>query len=290
MNVPQNTACYRFETILFERGVYDEFVDCTYIIHLEGNGRKERFLKEIRETPMTRTTIILNNQGYKKCKKTLIDQAPYNDMTDAFLQCFKHAKESGYKNILVLEDDFIFDSKIRDPVNVNRVSRFVRSKAGEEFVYFIGALPLVLLPTMDFHSYRAVKTQTMHSIIYSEKLIQRWETLNLEAKHWDVIIDQNVANRYIYEKPLCYQTFPETENRKTWSEKDGGPLIGQIKNWFIRVFRMDVDPKDGFAFLYFFAKFLVVGVVFLLAFFLVLGFGTRLGIRTGSSGHRHRRT
>lgn len=256
MDVGKNTKCYRFESMSFEHGIYDDFVDCTYIIHLEGNGRKERVLKEIRKTPITRTTIILNNKGYRGCEKTLIEQAPYNDLTDAFLQCFKHAKENGHKNILVLEDDFIFDAKIKDPENINRVSRFVQSKAGEEFVYFIGAMPIVLFPTSDFHNYRAVKTMTTHSIIYSEKLIQRWETLNLEHKHWDVIIDKNVPNRYIFEKPLCYQTFPETENKKTWSEKDFSPVIGWFKNGFIRAFGMDVDPVAGFAFAYAFAKML----------------------------------
>jgi len=249
----------------FERGIYDDFVDCTYIIHLEGNGREERMRKEINRIPTTKTVIIVKNKGYKKCKKQLIDQAPYQDLTDAFLQCFKHAKDNGYGHILIFEDDFILSPKIQVPKHINRVGRFIKSRKNEEFVYLIGALPITLLPTTDLYSYRALKSLCMHSIIYSERLIQRWATLATDLKHWDVIIEQNVPNRYIYCEPLCYQTFPETENKQTWAEKDGLPFISYVKIQFIRIFGMDSDPIAGFGFLYFLAKFWIV----LIAFFIL---------------------
>lgn len=280
MDIQRNTKCYQFERLAFNSGIYDEFVDCTYIIHLEGNGRDARMREEIRRIPTTKRVIIVKNKGYKKCEKQLIEQAPYQDLTDAFLQCFKHAKDNGYGNILIFEDDFILSPKMRDPSHINRVGRFVTSRKDEEFVYFIGALPLAVVPTTDLHTYRALKTFCMHSIIYSEKLIRRYETLMIDHKHWDVIIDNNVRNRYIYGEPLCYQTFPETENKKTWAEKDGLPFISWAKNGFIRMFGMDADPTAGFAFLYFLAKFWLLLIVLV-----VLGLCYR-GLMTGVKSSR----
>ena len=274
MDVQYNTACYRFETVNFDRGIYDDFVDCTYIIHLEGNGRDVRMREEIGRIPTTKIIHILNNAGYKQCEKRLIDQAPYQDLTDAFLQCFKHAKENAYGNILIFEDDFILSPKIRDPLHINRVGSFVKSRKDEEFVYLIGALPIAVFPTAQAHTYRACKTFCMHSVIYSEKLIQQWDKIATDHKHWDAIINSHVRNRYIYGEPLCYQTFPETENKRTWAEKDGAPFISWIKNAFIRAFDMDKDPNNGFAFLYFFAKFWPILIVLSILVVLLVAAGS----------------
>lgn len=257
MDINYNTKCYQFEKIVFNEGIYDDFVDCTYIIHLEGNGRSERIRDEINKIPTTKNVIIVKNKGYKKCEKQLIDQAPYQDLTDAFLQCFKHAYENNYGNILIFEDDFILSPKIKEPEHIHRIQRFVKSQKDTEFLYFIGAIPIVMVPTNDLYTYIALKTVCMHSVIYSAKLIKQLNNLPTYHKHWDVIMEKYVTNRYIYCEPLCYQTFPETENKKTWGEKDNQFIVG-LKNWFIKSFGMDTDPVYGFAFFYFIAKLWII--------------------------------
>ena len=197
------------------------------------------------------------NKGYKKCKKKLIEQQTYQDLTDAFLQCLKDAKSKGYKNILILEDDFIFDNKLMNKHHINNINNFIKTK-NDEYVYFIGFIPIIIYPTIDLHTINVVKSLTMHSVIYSEKLIQNYEKLDLSYKHWDVIIEKNIKNKYAYYIPLCYQLFPETENKKTWSEKDNNDIVNKIKNIVIQFFNMDKTPYNGFMFCYFFAYFLFV--------------------------------
>jgi hypothetical protein len=107
----------------------------------------------------------------------------------------------------------------------------------------------------------------MHSVIYSEKIIQNYEKLDLSYKHWDVIIEKNIKNKYAYYLPLCYQLFPETENKQAWSEKDNNDIISKIKNIVIQFFKMNKTPYNGFMFCYFFAYFLFV---FFFIFFLCL--------------------
>ena len=42
-------SCYNFEKLNYKAGLFDETVDATYIIHLEGNGRYENILKQLEE-------------------------------------------------------------------------------------------------------------------------------------------------------------------------------------------------------------------------------------------------
>jgi hypothetical protein len=72
-----------------------------------------------------------------------------------------------------------------------------------------------------------------------------------------VILEKSVSNKYLYYKPLCYQLFTETENKKSWGEKDGTFLMGWIKNATIQVLGLDKRAEFGFFVLYCIAKFLL---------------------------------
>ena len=277
MDIDSNTDCYNFKEIDFEKGVFDETIDCTYIIHLVGNGRLNRIYDEINKTNTTKKIIIAMNKGYKKCNKKLIEQQPYQDLTDAFLQCMKNAKSKGFKNILILEDDFIFDDKLKDKTHVTNINKFIKSKKNDEYVYYIGVIPIITYPTTYLHTFNVVKSLTMHSVIYSEQIIQNYDKLDLSYKHWDVIIDKNIRNKYAYYTPLCYQTFPETENRKTWAEKDNATIINEVKTKFIKAFNMDKTPINGFLFCYYFSFFLFLMVSILSLF--IIGMSLRYVIK-----------
>lgn len=266
IDIDYNTSCYNFKELHFQKGLLDESVDCTYIIHLEDNGRIEHIYSEINKYPITKKVVIVFNKGFKKCNKKLVEQISYQDLTDAFLQCLKNAKQNNYKNILILEDDFIFDPKIKESFHTNKINNFIKSKQNEAFIYYIGVIPILIYPTTDLYTYNAVRTLTMHSVIYSEKVIQNYDKLDLKYKHWDVIVDKNLTNKYLYYSPLCYQTFPETENKKSWSEKDGSPFMDIAKNVFIKLFQMDKHAELGFNFFYIFSKILSFLIVIILLF------------------------
>ena len=65
--------------------------------------------------------------------------------------------------------------------------------------------------------------------------------------------------------PLCYQTYPNTENKLTWLEKDNF-LIGYLKEAVITVLNLDKEPEPGFTILYCFAKLLFLFMVFIIIF------------------------
>jgi hypothetical protein len=268
MDINYNSHCYNIKKQTYKKGFLDASVDATYIIHLKDNGRIEHIQGQLTKYHPTKLVYIVFNDGFKKCNKKLIEQVSYQDLTDAFLQCFKHADEHGYNNILILEDDFIFSSEIKkNPEHINNVNKFLNKNRNKEFIYYLGCNPIIVRPcTSDFNHYKSYKSCSTHAIIYSKAT--RSKNLNLELKHWDVIIEDGVSNRYLYCKPICYQTYPDTENKKTWSEKDFA-LIGYLKNAIIKGLNLDVKPEPGFSILYFLAKALNL-LVFLSLIFIIV--------------------
>jgi hypothetical protein len=255
MDINYNTRCYDMKKYTYDKGILDNSVDATYIIHLKDNGRYEHIQEQLKEYHPTKIVYIVFNKGFKKCKKKLIEQVSYQDLTDAFLQCFKHANKNNYNNILILEDDFIFSPNIKKPENIDSINDFLNKKKNEEFIYYLGCNPILIVPcTTDLKQYKSYKSCSTHAIVYSKKA--RSKELNVQLKHWDVIIENGIQNRYLYHIPVCYQTYPDTENKKTWSEKDNA-LIGYAKNKIITLLNLDKTPEPGFFIMYFLAKFIV---------------------------------
>ena len=128
MNINYNTHCYNIKKNTYKNGFLDSSVDATYIIHLRNNGRIEHIQEQLKEFQPTKNVYIVFNEGFKNCNKKLIEQISYQDLTDAFLQCFKHANENNYNNVLILEDDFIFNPDIKNFKNLQTINGFLNEK------------------------------------------------------------------------------------------------------------------------------------------------------------------
>ena len=53
--------CYTTETIYFEEGLFDTFIDVTYVITLKNSSRNEKIIKEINRVKPTKKVIIIYN-------------------------------------------------------------------------------------------------------------------------------------------------------------------------------------------------------------------------------------
>jgi len=269
MNIDFNTKCYTIEKKTYQDGIFDSSVDATYIIHLKDNGRYSHICDQLQHFHPTKKVYIMLNDGFKNCQKKLIEQVSYQDLTDAFLQCFKHADNKGYNNVLILEDDFIFSDELKQtPSHAYNVNRFLlKQPKNDPYIYYLGCNPIFIRPTsLNMLHYRSYKACSMHAIIYSKAA--RSAPLNLDLKHWDTIVEAGIPNRYLYCKPLCYQTYPDTENKLTWSEKDN-IFVGYLKNQVINVLHLDKQPEPGFTILYMLAK--VLNALILLVILAIIG-------------------
>jgi hypothetical protein len=255
--------CYEYEEYTFNNGIID--VDATYIIHLKGNGRYESIIDQLNKYPISNKVYIVLNKGFKKCKKDPVITKPPLDLVDAYLEIFDHAKNMD--NILILEDDFMFDNKILDPFHQKNINEFIKKQ--HDFIYYIGAIPLILLP-YNFYNYRSVYSSGTHSVIYSKKFREK---IKNTIGDWDIYLNLQ-SNRYIYYTPLCYQLFPETENSNHWGDYHYILyFMGLIARFIVKITDLDKSTKS-YSLFYFVSKLWIL--LFLIIIWILLTFFTSL--------------
>jgi hypothetical protein len=240
---------YKFNKIIFNDGFLNKSCDVTYIIHLEGNGRYNDIQKQLLEYHPTNIVYILFNKGYKKSKKKSFINNSMLDLIDANLEIFKHANKKKYKNILILEDDFIFSDKIKEINHQNNVNNIINNLNEENFIYLLGCIPLILIP-YDYFNYKTY-SRGMHAVIFSCKYRENILKIDqTKIKDWDTFND-NIINKYTYHLPLCYQLFNYTENSKNWGYNDIFlKILGKISLSISKILKLDKYPEPGTIIIY----------------------------------------
>jgi hypothetical protein len=277
------SPCYRFEKRWNQGPTFfdSDSIDATYVLHLEGNGRLDHVEDQLKRFPITQKTYILFNKGYKNCQKNLHEEIPPVDLVDAFLYTFRHAKEQGYNNILILEDDFIFNETIRDQNVHNHIQSFLKRNANRDFLYCLGCLPYIQLPYHIYHRRVFTKAGT-HAVIYSRELRENILLKDQKAIYdWDIYT--NGYTCFMYYKPLCYQLFPETENsnyhsysscKQIYSSNDCDHpyffiYIKKMSVFFNQLVKLNKKEEPGYSIMYwfsflsfFFIIIIVLGIIF----------------------------
>jgi hypothetical protein len=146
-----NNTCYSLKEYTFDNPIFNS-VDATYIIHLEGNGRLNNIKEQLKYYHPTKIVYILFNKGFKKCEKDKHINKPPFDLIDAFFNCFKDANTKNYDNILILEDDFIFDEKILDKNHSTEIDRFLGNKSEQIYIYYIGSVTYLQSAFGEYHN------------------------------------------------------------------------------------------------------------------------------------------
>jgi hypothetical protein len=240
--------CYRFELLEFNDCLFQN-IDATYILHLEGNGRIDHIHEQLKSYHPSKKVYIVYNKGYKTCAKDLHIQSSGYDITHANITAFEHAQH--YKHVLVLEDDFIFNKDVVD--HAKHVDTFLERDT--TFVYQLGSNPIIALPIDRYH-YRVLGLlghANMYSSSCRKQLIHDFDNGKIKGSIDSYLF--KTFSIYMYHKPLCYQTFPITENRKSWS--------GIIPDTFISWTNLENEPEPGFTIMYWFAKLMPI-LLFLL--------------------------
>ena len=228
MSYEINEKAYTFELIENNIGFFDESIDATYIIHLEGNGRLESIKNQLKNYIPSKKIYILHNKGFKTGLKPEYISNSAQDLDDSYLTIFKHSHNNNFKNILILEDDFIFVKKINNKEVTNDINQFILNKTVKEenFIYYLGCLPVIIKKYSGNHL-KCLNGSLAHSIIYSENFIKTvledsklQEDIFKKYIHFDGFIEKysyknTEFKRYLYKDCLCYQPFTETENLTT---------------------------------------------------------------------------
>lgn len=216
-----NTNCYHLKHLHFKQGFLDPSVDITYIITMSSDReRHKKINQQLKKFIPTKKIVIVYNDGYRKCPKykdgKLIN-ITYQDLTYTNMYIFELAKN--YGNILVLEDDFVFSETILNQDVLRDVNDFINTR--KPSVYYLGLTPcfINILTIFNKHT-ETYQDSSNHAVIYSKKTRNQLTNLYHSRVKIGHIDDDyytgHIKNRYFYYKPLCMQSFPETENKKYW--------------------------------------------------------------------------
>tara|TARA_Y100001935_G_scaffold111024_1_gene92148 strand:+ start:384 stop:1247 length:864 start_codon:yes stop_codon:yes gene_type:complete len=274
-----NVPCYRFKTIDFNHGLYDSFVDMTYVLLMENSEREKHVYEQINKFQPTKKVKIQYNKGYKKCRKTLCEQRANWDLFDANYNVILDAYQNNYNNILILEDDFVINEDlIYNKDTVNEIHEFINSNDVD--LYLLG----IITPKFNFDNkhqqcpdlFNIPCGGTQGYIMnYNgmSKFLNYYEKLNCNVLselsdngHIDWFYSTSF-NTYTYHKPLIVQPLEMTENRKNnWDNP--------LKNLYIRCFNLDAkNDKElvkSYEILYKTVKIITYGILFSVITFIIL--------------------
>ena len=257
-------SCYRFEEIKYDKGLFNASTDATYVICMEGSSRYKNVILQLDEYKPTKTVYILFNKGFKKCSKPSYVTASNFDLIDANLTIFKHAQQMKYNNILILEDDFIFDEKVKEKKHLDEINQFLIKKSDEEIIYLLGTLPFIMIPYEQKH-YITISTGT-HAVFFNKKI--RVKILKIspkQIKDWDDY-HNFYSQKYTYYTSLCYQLFPKTENQKTWGGQNKlSILISNINIRILNLLNVNKNIEPGYTVYHTISK-----LLFFLIFFIII--------------------
>ena len=259
-----NKECYTLKKKIYNNYLFNN-VDATYIIHLENNGRINNINKQLLLYHPTNIIYILYNKGFRKCEKEEYIDMSSLDLIDAFFQIFMHAKLNNYNNILILEDDFIFDKNINDLLTINEIDSFLFNHKNDNFIYYLGMITYLQISNIFYHTNKLIFSTGTHSCIYSNKFIN--DILKVDKKKiidWDVYLNFNYT-RYTYYKPLCYQIFLDTENFKSWHRNNTYlKYICNFQSFCRKILLLDVQVYPGYEIMYYFSKIIFYVFIFLI--------------------------
>jgi hypothetical protein len=224
-------------------GLFDQYIDMCYILTMENSSRTIQFIDQINTFKIASNIIIQINKGYKKCNKKLYKQASNYDLNDCYYNVFKHANKNNYKNILILEDDFMFDKYIlteKGKKTIDSIGKFITTNTYH--LYTIGPTIHISYPVSIEH-HKSLLLHTSHSVIYShlyiKHFIENYEN-NKVTKSFDEYWNKFEIKKYKYYKAICYQIFYKTENTETWPFKNFALFMSKL-------LKLDHKPQPGFS-------------------------------------------
>ena len=247
-----NDHCYHVDTLTFQKGLLDNGIDAVYILLLKGSDRTAKAYSQIHAYKLSQNYHVIVNSGYKKCNKQLCDQKPFYDLMDANVYAMNHADKMGYENVMILEDDYVFDDRIRDPVVISDLVEFWKNRLFH--LYSLGSVNWIQTDIFTKHP-KIICSGATQSMVFSRvgrsQILREFRNnpcletpvkVISDFKGHDLWYNFVVNHKYAYYKPLCYQTFPDTENRAIWSNN--------LTDVILRLLKLDTQVQPGWDIIY----------------------------------------
>tara|TARA_B100001175_G_C19501752_1_gene638460 strand:- start:1319 stop:2128 length:810 start_codon:yes stop_codon:yes gene_type:complete len=223
-----------YEYINFDKGILDNIIDAVYVITLEKSDRLTSVYTQLNDFKLCKTNIIRINKRYNEhYNPSLYTQNSMSHLLYNNIQIFKHSNKYNYNNILILEDDFIFDASIKNQSIINHFEDFISKNKNFNLIY-LGNVPLIINPFSYDYFINVYFNGQAHSIIYSKKarniIYDNYKNKNYTwIQLHDIWYNFILNERYYYYKNICYQVFSDTENKDLWTNPFLDLLIKSLK-------------------------------------------------------------
>lgn len=249
-----DNQCYRIDTLHFKECLFEN-IEATYILIMENSRYENDVKKQLQQYKPTCNVHIQYNKGFKKCEKYYCGNKKkitktYQDLAHAYINAFKDAKKNGYKQVLILEEDFIFSSDFNNSAHIKTINRFLPSMTRNKYMLSLGCAPIMTIKhTPEIR--KCILSLGTHAIIYPDTLyteiIQDCNSIE------DIDVYLNTKKKYMLHKPLVYQIYNETENRANWGEQFGY-IVRLINTFFssmiLAFLELDTKEEPGTSTLY----------------------------------------
>jgi hypothetical protein len=280
------TDCYTFKIVNFDNSILDSFIDMTYVLVMENSKREKNMYKELNLFKPTKKVKIQYNKGFKNCKKKLYDYQTNWDLMDATYNIMLDAKKNDYKNILILEEDFIANNDEITNKNIKNIKNYITNEKID--VYLLGNFIPSINVKFNTHlkcSYYKLPCGGTHGYIITntgiDTFIHLYKSGNYNLLknisnngHIDWLYNSTYFKTYYYYKPLIIQPLEETENLllNNFSYKISNKLIYKLKLLYINLFGLNKKNKNklinSYNNLYTYSK-ILIPVFFIIILFII---------------------
>ena len=245
MDLQVDKTSYNFQKLTYSKpGIFDAFVDCSYVLTLENSPRHSTMYQQLKQYRPSSTVFIFVDKGYKKHPKPiLVEQKPCHDILLSYYTVFRHAHRHNFSNILIFEDDFLLNGRILQQQYISDIQAFYLSQPRTQlFCYSLGSVPYLIKQVN--YQYNTIKLigGGLHSVIYPHQTIAMAVHFigdlfkKRQFKEIEDIFNYDV-DRYNYKFALCCQPFPVTNNFLTsWGES-------RLFKVFFKIVNMVVDLR-----------------------------------------------
>ena len=225
-------------------------VDAVYIVRTS-NGFIDKIKEELVQGEWCRLVHLLAENTVTVTK-------------DTYHGILKHSVEADYNNILILDDTCFLNTTINDKA-FNDVNDCLNKHRSERYVYYLGCLPLAMLP-IGQNNYRVCAVNGYASI-YSKAFIA--SALQHTSSDDCDMFRLLHAPCYTYTFPFCYS------NSKTadlyCSQFDFKTLV-RFAQFVVQTVSFDRQHVNGYKLCYFLAKHIFFVFLILVLFILLLIF------------------
>ena len=243
--------CYTYQTYTTVEPMLTS-VPRAYILTM-ANGKRMTSSKLSRLCQLARTTVVqINHRGSKGCTKPECTQKSNFDIVHAYRSACKHARGVGDDEpILFLEDDAIVrkDAKRSE---FDAIDSFLEKRGFD--VYTLGSIGIVPPWSNTHPHYSLLVLWHAQATIWSQATREKLITMDIASiPHIDAHFLTRLPRKFKFERPLVVQTFPDTENSKSWCLHCSDGVIGGVERWGASVWSkwyrdglgLDTQPFPG---------------------------------------------